>query len=865
MTRHRLTLLMLLVGAGTLLAQPTVVFHRSYADLPFPLRIENSGIYGVEAFALEGEIVRLSSYDKPEIAVFNMRDHSMSTQPRNDTEHPLVSKHERIRIALSGPHTIAVSIPSGVPSGTLTITRTEELAYADLLGVDQHETMFLLVESYRSQIPLRVKREVLALAPDGTQLTSFEIPIVNYCTTTKDLEVDAEGNVYQLLSDQTGITIVRWPPTGGKLSELPPELRAPIHYNDCVPTTEAPGTLQKDAMVVSSRAQALRIAESYVLHQYVCSPGNLSPVDIVAPDGDVVRTPSWLMAGVNVRLPYKWGGFNTLAQFDAGIAAGKFAGDINTSGSSSSAVGVDCSGFVSRCWQLGYHSSTADMPGITVPYASWIDLKPGDAIHKVGHVRLFVERMPNGAIRVAESAGRDWSVNYWTYLPSDLAAYTPRFYTGMGEDYCSSRPTLMSVVPGTPGNVRIAWSCDTAGVVGYRLYASGTGATWAALGDVSVAAGTSYEVPAISSARFFRIAAIGATAMPGESQWSNALGASAMPGTRNALIVDGYERDNGSWRGPGDLFSIRYGLAIAASGVAFHSCRSQEVAAGRIRLPDYSEVYWLLGDESTVNESFSSAEQTLVQEYLESGGRLFVSGSEIGYDLVEKGSPADRVFYSTYLKAQYLSDNAGSKGVVGQTGGVFEGIALAIGQAYDEDYPDEIEASGGALTCMRYANGKGAAIQYAGIFGSGLTPGKLVYLGFPLETTASDTSLACVVRNAEVFFGSGVTSVGGDLGRPAAFGLDQNFPNPFNPSTTIGYTIAGTGHEAIGNRRVKLAVYDILGREVAVLVDEEKRSGSHTATWNADRMASGVYFCRLSARGEAGGQSVETRAMILER
>lgn len=859
MQKHH-ALLFLLAGASTLFAQPSVVFHRQYADLPFPLRIENSGIYSIEAFDVAGDLIRFSSYDKPEIAVFNTRDRSMSTRPLNDMERPLVSKDDRIRVVLAGPHTITLSPIRGMPGESLTIMRTGELAYADLLGVDRYGNIFLLLEYYRSHVPLRVKREVMSVAPDGTMRAAFEIPIVNYCTTMKDLEIDAEGNVYQLLSDRAGVTIVRWPPSGATLAELPPELTTTIHFNDCVPTAEPPGTLQKTPLVLSSRTRALKTAESYVVHHYVCSPGNLSPADIVAPDGDVVRTPSWLIAGINARIPYKWGGFSTLEQFDAGISAGKFAGDINTAGSSSSAVGVDCSGFVSRCWQLGYLSSTADMPNITIPYASWSDLKPGDAIHKVGHVRLFVERTPNGAIRVAESAGRDWSVNYWTYLPSDLTAYTPRFYAGMGDDYCSSRPTLVSVVPGTPGNTHIAWSCDTSGVAGYRVYASATGATWTALCDMPVAAGMSCDVPVAASAQFFRVAAIGATAVPGESQWSNALGSSASSAMRKALVIDGYERENGSWRGPGDLFSIRYGLAITSSGVAFHSCKSSEVAAGRIRLADYSEVFWLLGDESTVNESFSSAEQALVKEYLESGGCLFVSGSEIGYDLVEKGSPADRAFYDAYLKAQYRSDNAGSKAVLGQTGSVFESLAFAIGQAYDEDYPDEIEASGGALSCMRYANAKGAAIQYAGIFGAGLTPGKLLYLGFPLETTASDTSLARVVLNAEKFFGSPVTSVRGEVQHPTAFGLDQNFPNPFNPDTKIGFRVPGPG-----SGRVRLAVYDLMGREVAVLVEGNKAPGSYTVSWDAGGMASGVYFYRLSAVTGAGGESVDTRTMILAK
>ncbi len=79
-------------------------------------------------------------------------------------------------------------------------------------------------------------------------------------------------------------------------------------------------------------------------------------------------------------------------------------------------------------------------------------------------------------------------------------------------------------------------------------------------------------------------------------------------------------------------------------------------------------------------------------------------------------------------------------------------------------------------------------------------------------------------------------------GAPAGFRLEQNYPNPFNPSTTIAYTIGAAGH-------VHLAVYDVLGRLVATLVDRQAGPGSYTATWNAAGSASGVYFYRLSAPG----------------
>jgi hypothetical protein len=77
--------------------------------------------------------------------------------------------------------------------------------------------------------------------------------------------------------------------------------------------------------------------------------------------------------------------------------------------------------------------------------------------------------------------------------------------------------------------------------------------------------------------------------------------------------------------------------------------------------------------------------------------------------------------------------------------------------------------------------------------------------------------------------------------------MEQNYPNPFNPSTTLRYQIPNAGH-------VTLKVYDVLGREVATLVDEMKESGSYTAVFNANKLASGVYFARFVAQSQNGNQ-----------
>jgi hypothetical protein len=86
---------------------------------------------------------------------------------------------------------------------------------------------------------------------------------------------------------------------------------------------------------------------------------------------------------------------------------------------------------------------------------------------------------------------------------------------------------------------------------------------------------------------------------------------------------------------------------------------------------------------------------------------------------------------------------------------------------------------------------------------------------------------------------------------PGRFVLYQNYPNPFNPSTTISYDLPARSH-------VTLKIFNLLGQEVATLVDGDAEAGRHLMQWNAGRLASGVYFYRLQA-----GKFVENKKMIL--
>ena len=91
-------------------------------------------------------------------------------------------------------------------------------------------------------------------------------------------------------------------------------------------------------------------------------------------------------------------------------------------------------------------------------------------------------------------------------------------------------------------------------------------------------------------------------------------------------------------------------------------------------------------------------------------------------------------------------------------------------------------------------------------------------------------------------------------GYPESYALEQNFPNPFNPVTTIQFAVP----DGVRNEPVRLTVYDMLGREVTTLVNERKDAGIYSIQWNAAGFSSGVYFYSLRA-----GDVTATKKLLL--
>jgi len=91
---------------------------------------------------------------------------------------------------------------------------------------------------------------------------------------------------------------------------------------------------------------------------------------------------------------------------------------------------------------------------------------------------------------------------------------------------------------------------------------------------------------------------------------------------------------------------------------------------------------------------------------------------------------------------------------------------------------------------------------------------------------------------------------------PQAFSLDQNYPNPFNPWTTLSYQLAAAGH-------VSVALYNVLGQQIAQVIDEVQEAGYYERVWDGSKASSGIYYARLTVTDDQGKQVYHSMKKLL--
>lgn len=304
------------------------------------------------------------------------------------------------------------------------------LGSLNILHVTPRGEVFVLVEEVTSTPEISVDQSVHYFASDGSLIGKARVPISeSYTFVQHNIAVAPDNQVYAMLTHPGGADIVRLT----FVSALEPIL-APIITDEI--RIEREKGLASAALPQISRDQILRNAQAYIDCETELSeqningncPGRIKPRYLGAP-------------GRYKSVPYDWGGWDTIADFQRFMLQGRQAGDIVRTGQKTvenCSKGVDCSGFVTRCWGIEsqkYGTATLPQISVEIPLSQ---IKPGDILNKVSdHVVIFAkfEMVNQRPVRVltweATMGNRnDRAVHAW-WSWSRLASYTPRRYRGV--------------------------------------------------------------------------------------------------------------------------------------------------------------------------------------------------------------------------------------------------------------------------------------------------------------------------------------------------------------------------------------------------------------------------------------------------
>ena len=356
----------------------------------------------------------------------------------------------------------------------------------------------------------------------------------------------------------------------------------------------------------------------------------------------------------------------------------------------------------------------------------------------------------------------------------------------------------------------------------------------------------------------------------GSSPQTELLGVIPTTGNVKCLIINGFDRVNGTT----NTFDYikQHGSAFHAQGYPFDNATNEAVIDGDIDLDNYAVVDWILGEEGTATSSFTGAEQDLVESYLENGGFLFASGSEIGYDLASQGSTSDGQFFQNYLKANYISDAAGGQqgtySGYGVTNSLFDGISditfdNGTHGTYDVDWPDGIKPVNGAEVCAKYndvdyTTRGGMGISYTGTFGNSSENGGVVFLSVGFETIYPESKRDQLLDRILNFYETELSIANNSqVALPQAVSIHALYPNPTNSSLTLEFLTD------LNNEVVQIAIIDILGRQVKTVNISLAGTYKHTWVWDGlddhnRELPTGIYILTLTS-----GQTIDTRKITI--
>jgi hypothetical protein len=292
--------------------------------------------------------------------------------------------------------------------------------------------------------------------------------------------------------------------------------------------------------------------------------------------------------------------------------------------------------------------------------------------------------------------------------------------------------------------------------------------------DGTLVRGTTHAIDGLAAGDVVHVRVRGSNP-GGVSLPSQTVAAAVAPsGIASVLVVVGFDRIDGAMLVPDDAssygqgvvdrmwlrrindgsYAVRHAAAIAASGFSLDGATDDAVEQGHVELAGYQAVDWFVGEDSTGNAPITETTRGALESYLDAGGRLLLSGAELGWALDEHGTPEQRTFFRERMHARYSTDDAETYDVTALAGPLEEVAPLSFADpsSYDPRFPDVLtaEPDGALVLAYQNADGGGAAIAW----GTDGTIDRGVVLGFPFETIAGEAARNDLMARVLAFFGT---------------------------------------------------------------------------------------------------------------
>ncbi len=329
-------------------------------------------------------------------------------------------------------------------------------------------------------------------------------------------------------------------------------------------------------------------------------------------------------------------------------------------------------------------------------------------------------------------------------------------------------------------------------------------------------------------------------------------------GRTQVLVVDD---DNG------DLYENRYMTTLDSLRIPYEMWNKSSGSPSGADLAPFRTVIWFTGMDLGIGGTLTTDDIAALKEHLDDGGNLFLSSMTAPTQL----QALDSVFMADYLHANLDSTNVYGFSFIGIDGNeVMDDASFSYYGNMPYPFHNILQPVGGGQAAFYLADDRGLGnygiigVTYNGNFRTVFDAFGFEFLSVGHEYHGFKHRDSLMRRVLNFFKGGAAVSVSDEDPQtllPRSFTLQQNYPNPFNPTTTISYTVGDGTIKEPG--RVRLTVYNMLGREVVTLVNRVQPPGTYTVTWDGTtgsgrKVASGIYLYRLES-----GEESSTRKMVL--